>query len=249
MGGIRAVVWKEWRSLNRFPGGRWRLWLTVAMPVTFFAVVSPGIAGAEWVEGADAVFIAVLVPVVVAMIVTPDAFAGERERRTLPTLLAGPLPDRAILAGKAVLPVALAWGVSLATTVAAIVAVNLLNRGHGLLLPSALLLTASVVISLLVAVLTVAVGVLVSLRAETVQQAQQLIAVSLMVSGTVLAGVFHVVAASDPDRIRRFFNAWSATALFIAAVAILGALNTVTAWVVARRFHRERLIADLPAGG
>ena len=42
-----------------------------------------------------------------------DSFAGERERHTLETLLASRLPDRAILAGKLLVPVAVAWGAAL----------------------------------------------------------------------------------------------------------------------------------------
>lgn len=249
MGGMRPVVWKEWRSLNRFPGGRWRLWLTVAMPVTFFALVSPAVAGPEWVEGPYAIAIAVLVPVVVALMVAPDAFAGERERRTLATLLAGPLPDRAILVGKAVVPVAVAWAMSLVTTLAALVAVNVINRGQGLLLPSTTTLVGSVGISLLVAVLAVAVGVLVSLRAASVQEAQQLAAVALMVPATVLGPVLLLVAANDPDRIRRFFTAWSPAAMLLAMAALLVVVDCLVAWRATRVFRRERLVANLPSGG
>lgn len=249
MGAIGPVVWKEWRSLNRFPGGRWRLWLTVAMPVTFFALVSPAVAGPEWVEGPYAIAIAVLVPVVVALMVAPGAFAGERERRTLATLLAGPLPDRAILVGKAVVPTPVAWGMSLVTLLAALVAVNVLNRGQGLLLPSATTLVGSAGISLLVAVLAVAVGVLVSLRATSVQEAQQLAAVALMVPATVLGPVLLLVAANDPDRIRRFFTAWSPAAMLWAVAALLVLADCLVAWRATRVFQRERLVANLPGGG
>lgn len=249
MGGMQPVVWKEWRSLNRFPGGRLRLWLTVAMPVTFLALVLPAVVGPEWVDGPFTIAIAVLVPVVVALMVAPDAFAGERERRTLATLLAGPLPDRAILAGKTVVPVAVAWGLALVTMLTALVAVNVLNLDQALLLPSTATLVGSAGISLLVAVLAVAVGVLVSLRAGSVQEAQQLAAVALMVPATVLGPVLLLVAANDPDRIRRFFSAWSPAAMLLAVAAVLMVADCVVVWRATRAFQRERLVADLSGGG
>ena len=248
MKAVRTVVWKEWRSLQRFPGGRWRLWLTVAMPVAFFAFASPVLAGPAWIDGPFPVAVAVLVPAVVAMMVAPDVFAGERERRTLATLLAGPLPDGAILLGKAILPTALAWGVSLATSIVAIAVVNLVDPGQGLLLPSTSTLVGSAVIGLLVAVLAVSAGVLVSLRADTVQQAQQLLAVSLMVPGTVLGPGLVIATAADPDAVRRALTAWSPAAMFLAAALVLAVTDSAMAWAVRRRFRRDRLVVNLPAG-
>lgn len=248
MAAVRAVVWKEWRSLQRFPGGRWRLWLTVAMPVAFFAFASPVVIGPAWVDGPFTVAVAVLVPAVVAIMVVPDVFAGERERRTLATLLAGPLPDGAILLGKSILPAALAWGMSLATGVVAIATVNLFHGDQGLLLPSTSTLVGSAAIGLLVAVLAVGAGVLVSLRADTVQQAQQLLAVSVMVPGTLLGPGLAIAAAADPDAVRRALTAWSPVAMFLATALVLALADSAMAWAVMRRFRRDRLVANLPDG-
>jgi ABC-2 type transport system permease protein len=243
---IRTVIWKEWLSLRRFPGGRWRLGLVTIMPIAFFAFYGPATAGPGWVEQPDALFVAVVVPLVVGMMVTPDSFAGERERRTLATLLSSRLPDRAILTGKVVFGVAVSWVMALLTTAAAVGVVNLFNRGEGFLMLTPLLLLSSVVISLLVAVLTVAVGIMVSLRAGTVQQAQQLVAAVLLIPPMIAGPIVAIAIRNDPQALTRFFEAGNAWAMFFAAVAALITADVVLGWFATRLFRRDRLIANLP---
>jgi ABC-2 type transport system permease protein len=239
-------MWKEWRSLLRFPGGRWRLLLTMVAPIAFFAFYGPAAGGAEWVERPDAIFIAVIVPLVVAMMVVPDSFAGERERRTLATLLASRLPDRSILLGKTAFGVLVAWGMGLATMAAALVLVNVLHGDGELLMLTPLLTVASLTISLLVAVLTVAVGVMVSQRSATVQQAQQLVAAILLIPPMLIGPVLFLVAESNPGGLRRFFEGLDAVTVFFAVVGILLVLDLALGWLAARRFRRDRLVAELP---
>jgi ABC-type Na+ efflux pump permease subunit len=243
---IRTVLWKEWRSLRRFPGGRWRLGLVVVMPIAFFAFFGPATTGPDWVESPDAIFIAVVLPLVVGMMVTPDSFAGERERRTLATLLSGRLPDRAILAGKVLFGVAVSWAIALATMALAVGVVNVLNRGEGFLMLTPLLVVSSTVISLLVAVLTVAVGVMVSLRSGTVQQAQQLVAAILLIPPMIAGPVVAVTLQNDPDALKRFFEARSSVAMFLWAAMVLIAVDVLLGWLATRRFRRDRLVVNLP---
>lgn len=242
---IRTVLWKEWRSFLRFPGGRWRLGLVVIMPIVFFAFYGPATSGPEWVESPDAIFVAVIVPLVVGMMVAPDSFAGERERRTLATLLSGRLPDRAILAGKVVFGVSVSWVMALLTTATAVGVVNLLNRGEGFLMLTPLLLLSSVVISLLVAVLTVAVGIMVSMRAGTVQQAQQLVAAILLIPPMIAGPIVAVALQNDPGAVKRFFEARSAVGVFLVAVVALVAADLLLGWIATRLFRRDRLVARL----
>lgn len=245
--GVASIMWKEWRSLVRFPGGKWRLAFTVVAPVAFFAFYGPASAGPDWVERADAMFIAVVMPLVVAMMVAPDAFAGERERRTLATLLAGPLPDLAILTGKALFAIAIAWAMGLLTIVVALVIVNLMNFGEGVLMLTPLLSVASVVISLLVAILTVGVGIIVSLRAGTVQQAQQLVAAFLLMPAVLLGPALFLVPPDSLDFIRRFFEARQAGEILGFVVAILIVSDLVLGWLAVRRLRRDRLVLNLPS--
>ena len=92
-----TVLWKEWRSLLRQPGGRLRLAMGVAIPAGHLGIVAPLIIGTDYAIEANPWFIAVVLPIVTVTMTAPDSFAGERERKTLRTLLASRLPDHAIL--------------------------------------------------------------------------------------------------------------------------------------------------------
>ncbi len=105
-----------------------------------------------------------------------DSFAGERERGTLETLLATPLPDGAIFVGKVLAGVAYAWGYTLLVLVASLVTSGLVRRG--VLAPFTVLTT--LVSALLMAILVGILGALVSIRARSVRSAQQMLGLPLM---------------------------------------------------------------------
>lgn len=240
---VAAVVWKERKAVLRQPGSRIRILLGFGAPVGVFALYTPLIAGPDWVRDIDSLFIAVFLPMTVAMITTPDSFAGEKERRTLSTLLASRLSDRAILFGKVAFNVALAWGCALVTLLLSLVVVNVANSDGGLLMLTPLLLTADLLISFLVAVLAVSVGVLVSLRSVTVQQAQQTLAAVLFSVPLVLGPILFLVASKWPE--------WAPQELLAGldpAVVLLGATLALVVIDVALlalgmvRFRRDNLI-------
>ncbi len=66
------------------------------------AIYLPLQARDAWVNGPIPLVPATLMPVMLVGLTIADSFAGERERQTLPTLLASRLSDRAILIGKIV---------------------------------------------------------------------------------------------------------------------------------------------------
>jgi ABC-2 type transport system permease protein len=112
--------------------------------------------------------------------IVADSFAGERERHTLESLLSTRLSDRAILIGK--LLSALLYGCIL-TWVNLLVSLITVNVafGHGELLFFSLPLSIGAIsFSILVSGLAASVGVLVSLRAGSVRQAQQLMSFGML---------------------------------------------------------------------
>ena len=75
------------------------------MLVTLFvAVVIPFSAGTTEVGGMGVMAIGLLVAAMWVLTSVPDSFAGERDHRTLETLLATRLPAEAILARQAAAP-------------------------------------------------------------------------------------------------------------------------------------------------
>ena len=105
-----------------------------------------------------------------------DSFAGERERGTLETLLATPLPDYAIFVGKVLAGVTYAWGYTLLVLVASLVTSGLVR---GVMLAPFTILT-TLVGALLMAALIGTFGALVSIRARSVRSAQQMLGLPLM---------------------------------------------------------------------
>ncbi|MGD2179330.1 MAG: ABC-2 type transporter, partial [Anaerolineae bacterium] len=129
---IVTVMWKERKGLFRVRGRRAQALLALFSPI-LLAIYFPLQEGAAWVEGPLALLLAFVAPLILVGLSIPDSFAGERERHTLPTLLASRLPDRAILFGKIITCVAFGWGATLILLLASLVAVNVAHWGGHIL--------------------------------------------------------------------------------------------------------------------
>jgi ABC-2 type transport system permease protein len=174
----------------------------------------------------------------------PDSFPGERERHTLETMLASRLPDSAVLLGKIGAMVSYAFAAALLMLVSGWITVNLKVSGR-LLLYETDVLIAAVVFSFLTAGLVGAFGTLVSLRAATVKQAQQVLSSGLMLF--LLAPA--VIAEAWPALWERMVAAFSTGAdtdtqklVTIAAAMVL--VQTVLYAIAKRRFVREKLLSE-----
>lgn len=75
--------------------------LQAAFLVALAGFIIPYLAGAKAYSYTNVIALYMIFPSIAAASAASDAFAGERERRTLETLLASPLSDFAILVGKA----------------------------------------------------------------------------------------------------------------------------------------------------
>ncbi len=117
-----------------------------------------------------------IVPLMVAAVLAADAFAGEKERRTIETLLHLPIPDRQLFYAKvlgAFLPaVAVSWlGFLLFAVVTNTVAWPVTHR---IFVPTRLWAVVILWVAPAVAALGMGVMVRVSARAKTAQEANQL---------------------------------------------------------------------------
>ena len=127
-------------------------------------------------------------PGMLAVTIAADAFAGERERKTLETLLATPLGEWAILLGKASAAVLWALTVSAVAFTCAVVTVNVTARPPGLFLPAPVLVAAAFGGALASSGLLTGIAIVMSMRIPVARSAQQMTALlSLVVFGTVAA--------------------------------------------------------------
>jgi len=241
---VWTVLWKEYRELlgqrSSFCGGRLGLFFLLGV----FGVFLPWQFGRGWVESPSVLVFWAWVPLMLVTTVVADTFAGERERHTLETLLASRLSDRAILFGKVGGAVAYGWGLTLIALFLGVLTVNLAyGRGELLLYPP-LIALAGVVLALLAAGLAAAAGVLVSLRAATVRQAQQSLSIPIM----LLLFVFVFGLRALPDDWRAVLVVTllglGPTAVMFLAAAVLAVLDAVLLAVAMARFQRARLILD-----
>jgi ABC-2 type transport system permease protein len=174
-----------------------------------------------------------VLPLMVSAVLAADAFAGEKERRTLESLLLLPIADRDLFLAKllsAFLPaMAITWGGGIVYAVVA----NLSawpSTGR-LILPFAQWLVMLVWIAPAVALLSLSLLVLVSARARTTQEANQLGgAVILPLIFAAASQVAPVLLAPVPVVIGLGAAIWGAAAVLLR--------------IGSRRFTRDRLAAS-----
>jgi ABC-2 type transport system permease protein len=241
---VVTVMWKESKSLFRQPGSRIRAVLNVTIPFGMLGLYGP-LTGPEWMESTFTVILSSLMTLLLVATVIPDSFAGERERHTLATLLASRLPDRAILFGKLGVAVLYGFGITLAGLLAGVVTANIAYRDTGFIFYSPGIATACVVMSLLLAGLMACGGALISLRASTVQGAQQTL-MAIMFTPLLILQVGGVLLMSlSPDRrvLREATATLDPTFVFAFFAAALLFFNLFLLTLAISRFQRSRLIA------
>jgi len=239
---IWTVVWKDFKEIVSQGGGRSRYSLLVFAGV--FGLFLPLQAGKEWLTEPLLLVYWIWIPLFLVSTVISDSFAGERERHTLETLLASRLSDRAILFGKILASIGYGWGLSMACVLLGVVTVNVVYGKGTLLFYPFDVMIGIVAVSFLGSALASCVGVLVSLRAATVRQAQQTMSISIMIVFFVL--LFGLQALPD---------GWKATLLSgLSGMTLLGLIGVISAGLLvldlillsaaAARFKRARLILD-----
>jgi ABC-2 type transport system permease protein len=240
-----AVFWKEWKEiiLERSAGGSgfYRPLILIAV----LGIFLPLQAGPQRFFSASQSSLYVFFSAVVVTAVIADSFAGERERHTLETLLASRLSDRAILFGKIAASIAYGWLIAMLCVLSGTITVNVRNgQGHVLLYRG----WASWLVLLLgpplVAGTVATAGVLVSLRAATVRQAQQTLAVGFMVLffGVIFGG--NMLPTAWKVWFAGILVAWSPVELVLAAAGVVLMIDLVLLLAGMARFQRERLILD-----
>jgi ABC-type Na+ efflux pump permease subunit len=175
-----------------------------------------------------------IVPLMVSAVLAADAFAGEKERKTLESLLHLPITDRDLFVAKLLTAFAPALAVSWAGFLAFAITANTVAWPvmHRVFLPTALWLVMILWVAPAVATLGLGVMVRVSARARTTQEANQL-------GGAVILPL--IIAAMG-----------QATGLLLVDLPIAMAIGAVV-WAIAlrltvrgaHRFTRDQLAARL----
>lgn len=175
-----------------------------------------------------------ILPLMVSSVIAADSFAGEKERKTLEALLYTPTTDAELLLGKmlaAWLPaLAIGWvGFVLYGTIANVAAWPTMGR---VFFPNGMWLILALWVAPAVAGLGLGVTVLVSVRAQSFQDAYQLGAV------VVLPIVLMVVGQAMGVM---YFSTW----LVLLLGLVMWAIDAVLLWFGTRSFRRGELAARM----
>lgn len=238
---IRTVLWREWKELVVWDGG----WVTIATLIAFAGLTGvflPWQLGPAWLSAPWVLLFWVWMPLFLVTTVTADAFAGERERHTLETLLASRLPDRAILVGKVGAAVAWVWGAILLCLPLGVLTVNLLPGQEGLLLYKPGVAIGIAVVILLSALLGAALGVLISLRVPTVRQAQQALAMAVMLLFLLPLLLLRILPWAWANQVLQLFVTGDTALLALSISVVLAGLDLLLLAIAGARFRRGRLL-------
>jgi ABC-2 type transport system permease protein len=240
---ILTIVWKESKEFAQ-GSSRASTFLRLVFPITLAGIFLPWRTGRTYVTGPAAIFGLIWILPMVAVSITVDSVAGERERHTLESLLATRLPDQAVLFGKLAASVAYAWGMVLASLALGLVTTNLRQSRGPLLLFSPRYAVVLLVFSFLGSVLVCGIAVLVSVRAPTVRQAAQTFAYgsTAVIFGTLFG--FQTLPATWRLAFQQRLVGSSLVQSEIVVGVILVALDLVVLAVARHRFQRARLILD-----
>ena len=238
MADVRTMIWKERKALFRYRGSRLRIVLTVLLPVIMVAIYFPWRVE-NWVDSYESLF-AAIVPMLMVLLTVPDSFAGERERHTLSTLLASRLPDRAIFLGKLAVPIGLGFAMMLAVLLLALLTANIVHWDGQVQFYSPTILLLDLAFGLVLATLIASAGVLISLRASTVQEAQQLLGVVVMVPPIFLGFIALILR----EQIEELFEGIDAFQVILVVMSVLVAACLGLLAAAMARFRRARLIVD-----
>lgn len=241
---IYTIIRKEWKEIFLRRGSYRGGLLNLLVIFGVIGVLMPLQTGREWLTSPLYLLIWSWLPIFMALGIVTDAFAGERERRTLETLLASRLSDRAILFGKIGAAVLYAWGIAVAGMLIAAATINIAHPGEGLQFYSAGIFAAAVAVSGLAALLFSTLGVLVSLRAETARQAYQRMSLWMVFLWLLPTLGLQFLPETIKASIFTWLQGVNLTGLVLAAIGLMTSASAVLIFAAMARFQRARLILD-----
>jgi ABC-2 type transport system permease protein len=237
---ILTVMWKERNALFIQPRSRYRLVVTFLVPIGL-SIWMPWDTGRDWFQDyLPSLIVTFALPLLVVGVMIPDSFAGERERKTLETLLSSRLPDRAILFGKLFVAIGYGWAAAILALVIGLIVVNATQWAGSVGFYEPRVLIADLCLGFLISTLTASLGVLISLRAKSIQEAQQVLTTILflppMVAGFAAFALVGRLKGSAPSV--------DGGLIVLIALGVIAMLCVIFVWLAMRRFRRDRLVLD-----
>lgn len=235
---IGSVMWKERRLLFRHRGSRKKALLPLATPIGLTAYMTSQ-EGTGWFGGPFPILTTVISAAILTALIIPDSIAGERERRTLSTLLASRLPDKAILFGKLAVGIGVAWAAAILVLIFGFILVNVVHWSDAPMWYDPKILYSAIAFSFLISALIAILGVFFSMRAATVQDAAGMIMMLFMTPPLILGVLVTSLLARNRDPgetpIKDFIESLGSPVGLIAITAGLILLNlALLRWAISK---------------
>jgi ABC-2 type transport system permease protein len=242
---IMTIMWKESKGLLKQGKSRSKSILVLLTPVLMFGIILPIQFREEWLSMAWSLAIAVFTPLILIAPTICESFAGERERHTLETLLASRLPDRAILFGKMLVAIIYGYGMTIILLVMSLVIVNILVwNGKFQFYPLSILLP-DLGLGLLFSGLMVCLGILISLRTATVQSAQQVLMMIVVIPIFGLQAIVFLLPTFIPmSSIREFLSRFNYNQILLIILGVLLLTDIGLLLAAMSRFKRSQLVLN-----
>lgn len=246
MNDIMTIVWKELKELWHASGGLRARLLSHLSILFVFGVFIPLQERNTWTQGplAGGVLFFLLMPVVFAGSWVADSFAGERERRTLETLLATRLSDRDIFLGKVLATMIYSVGLVWSCALLSLITLNATRGSRPIYIYNAPTLAVLVIGCVLLSLLTTAIGLLISLRAASARAAAQVFSMVILVLFLGVPFLLQVLPNSAKAWIVRTLSTGNATVIGIAAALTVFVIDISLLALGVVRFQRQRLILE-----
>ncbi len=242
---IYNIIRKEWKEmfLQRGSAGMRGGLLGQVLILAVLGIFLPLQMGRDFLARPTLALVWLWLPIMLTMNMIADAFAGERERHTLETLLASRLSDRAILFGKMAASILYGFAIALLAMLLAVVTVNVTSPapGGGIEFYPPLVFFGGLAIIFLANTLMAALGVLISLRAKTVRQAYQQLSIGLII--LFIVPIFAVVGIpSLRQAVVEAVSNMNAELVGIIVIGVLLVLDAVLTGAAMVRFQRNKLL-------
>lgn len=239
-----TMLWKELAEL--FNGIRQpSAWMGLLFYLVMFGVFPVLLIGPMFASSPLAFVYWSILPIMIGTGVSLNAFAGERERHTLETLLATRLPDHAIFSGKLAAAVLYSSIYTLLAMLAGLLTLNLAYGNGTLLAYTPAVAAGGIVLGGLVAAVMAAAGVLASLRAASIREAGQKLSFVMMVFFLLYFGMSFVPVELRAAIIQTInaINTWVVVGGI--SVLLLGIFTVVVSRAL-QQFQRAQLLLDSP---
>ncbi len=241
---IYTIIRKEWKELFLQRGGGMRGGLLSQLLILgVLGVLLPLQMGSEFLVRPSVALVWLWLPIMLTMNMVADAFAGERERFTLETLLASRLSDRAILFGKMAASILYGFWIGVLAMLLGAVTVNIASPapGGGIQFYPPTTFVGVLVLILLANTLMAALGVLVSLRAKTVRQAYQQLSVGLIILFVLPAFALQFIPALG-QALQELMATWNASQVGLFVIGVLFVIDVALTAAAMARFQRNKLM-------